>query len=250
MGQADLVLSDMAAATTGHRATDHLRTMGLLEVALDFAIEVLNPGGVFLAKAFRGGTDKALLDALNQHFEKVRHVKPDASRAESVETYLLATGFKGEGADHRVIPVAIGIANVLMAWPFLQTRLQPLGFHLRQDGVVEFDKPAKFLVFIVEDKIDQRLMGPPDGRLIGSQLDPVFDPTAGQAIAGIFLIDLILMTATFRFVTWLAILLPECRFNSDFITAHFLTPSYRPSRSPDSYQPIVSIFCHLSLLLF
>jgi len=84
----------MAAATTGHRATDHLRTMGLLEVALDFAIEVLNPGGVFLAKAFRGGTDKALLEALNQHFEKVRHVKPDASRSESVETYLLATGFK------------------------------------------------------------------------------------------------------------------------------------------------------------
>ena len=96
-GPADLVLSDMAAATTGHRATDHLRTMGLLEVALDFAVEVLTPGGVFLAKAFRGGTDKALLDALNQHFDKVRHVKPDASRSESVETYLLATGFKGAG---------------------------------------------------------------------------------------------------------------------------------------------------------
>ena len=93
-GHADAVISDMAAATTGHRPTDHLRTMGLLEIALDFAEEILVPGGVFLAKAFRGGTDKELLDALNRRFEKVRHVKPEASRSESVETYLLATGFK------------------------------------------------------------------------------------------------------------------------------------------------------------
>ena len=94
-GKADAVLSDMAAATTGHRATDHLRTMGLLELALDFAIGILNPGGTFLAKAFRGGTEKSLMDLLHKHFEKVRHIKPPASRAESVETYLLATGFKG-----------------------------------------------------------------------------------------------------------------------------------------------------------
>ena len=95
-GRADLVMSDMAAATTGHRNTDHLRTMGLLEIALDFAIEVLTPQGTFLAKAFRGGAEKELMDNLQAHFEKVRHIKPPASRAESVETYILATGFKGK----------------------------------------------------------------------------------------------------------------------------------------------------------
>ena len=93
-GRADVVMSDMAAATTGHRATDHLRTMGLLELALDFAIEGLSEDGTFLAKAFRGGAEKSLMDRLNLHFEKVRHIKPPASRAESVETYILATGFK------------------------------------------------------------------------------------------------------------------------------------------------------------
>ena len=93
-GKADAVLSDMAAATTGHRMTDHLRTMALLEIALDFAIDVLRPGGTFLAKAFRGGAEKPLMDLLHKHFEKVRHIKPPASRQESVETYLLATGFK------------------------------------------------------------------------------------------------------------------------------------------------------------
>ena len=98
-GKADAVLSDMAAATTGHRATDHLRTMGLLELALDFAIGILTPGGTFLAKAFRGGAEKSLMDLLHKHFEKVRHIKPPASRAESVETYLLATGFKGLVSD-------------------------------------------------------------------------------------------------------------------------------------------------------
>ena len=95
-GRADLVMSDMAASTTGHRNTDHLRTMGLLEIALDFAIEVLTPQGTFLAKAFRGGAEKELMDNLHAHFEKVRHIKPPASRAESVETYILATGFKGK----------------------------------------------------------------------------------------------------------------------------------------------------------
>ena len=93
-GKADAVLSDMAAATTGHRPTDHLRTMALLEIALDFAVQILTPGGTFLAKAFRGGAEKPLMDLLHKHFEKVRHIKPPASRAESVETYLLATGFK------------------------------------------------------------------------------------------------------------------------------------------------------------
>ena len=92
-GKADVVLSDMAAATTGHRATDHLRTMALLELALDFAIQVLTPGGTFLAKAFRGGAEKPLMDLLHARFEKVRHIKPPASRAESVETYILATGY-------------------------------------------------------------------------------------------------------------------------------------------------------------
>lgn len=93
-GRADAVLSDMAAPTTGHRNTDHLRTMALLEIALDFAGGILTPGGFFLAKAFRGGADRHFTDLLNKHFDKVRHLKPKASRAESVETYLLATGFK------------------------------------------------------------------------------------------------------------------------------------------------------------
>jgi 23S rRNA (uridine2552-2'-O)-methyltransferase len=90
----ELVMSDMAAPTTGHRQTDHLRTMHLCEVAADFAISVLNPGGHFLAKTFQGGTESALLAELKRNFTTVRHVKPDASREESVELYLLATGFK------------------------------------------------------------------------------------------------------------------------------------------------------------
>ncbi|WP_349363825.1 MAG: RlmE family RNA methyltransferase [Roseitalea porphyridii] len=96
-GAPDVVLSDMAAPTVGHRQTDHMRTMHLVEVAADFAIDVLQPGGHFLAKTFQGGTEKALLDRLKHHFAKVIHVKPDASRAESVELYLLAKGFKGRG---------------------------------------------------------------------------------------------------------------------------------------------------------
>ncbi len=98
-GKADIVLSDMAAATTGHRQTDHLRTMALLEIALDFAESILTDGGVFLAKAFRGGADGQFMTELNKRFDKVRYVKPAASRAESVETYLLATGYRRPEAD-------------------------------------------------------------------------------------------------------------------------------------------------------
>lgn len=91
----DIVLSDMAAPTTGHRATDHLRTMHLVEVALDFAIRVLKPGGHFLSKTFQGGTEAGLLNLLKQNFQEVHHVKPPASRDGSVELYLFARNFKG-----------------------------------------------------------------------------------------------------------------------------------------------------------
>jgi 23S rRNA (uridine2552-2'-O)-methyltransferase len=94
-GAPDVVLSDMAAPTTGHRQTDHLRTMHLCEAAADFAISVLVPGGHFLAKTFQGGTEAALLDQLKRNFRSVHHIKPPASRNESVELYLLAKGFKG-----------------------------------------------------------------------------------------------------------------------------------------------------------
>jgi 23S rRNA (uridine2552-2'-O)-methyltransferase len=94
-GAPDVVLSDMAAPTTGHRQTDHLRTMHLCEAAADFAISVLVPGGHFLAKTFQGGTETALLDRLKRNFRSVHHIKPPASRNESVELYLLAKGFKG-----------------------------------------------------------------------------------------------------------------------------------------------------------
>ncbi len=94
-GKADVVLSDMAAPTTGHPPTDHLRIVGLVEVALDFALSVLAPGGIFIAKVFQGGTEKTLLDMLKRNFSIVRHAKPPASRAESAETYVVATGFKG-----------------------------------------------------------------------------------------------------------------------------------------------------------
>lgn len=92
----DVVLSDMAAPTTGHRQTDHLRTIYLCEVAADFALSVLKPGGHFLAKAFQGGAENTLLTTLKQNFKTVHHVKPPASRSESVELYLLALGFKGK----------------------------------------------------------------------------------------------------------------------------------------------------------
>lgn len=91
----DVVLSDMAAPTTGHRRTDHLRTAHLCEVAAEFAVSVLKPGGHFLTKTFQGGTENELLAMLKKHFKSVHHVKPPASRAESVELYLLAREFKG-----------------------------------------------------------------------------------------------------------------------------------------------------------
>ena len=94
-GTPDLVISDMAAPTTGHRQTDHLRTMHLCEVAAHFAVEVLAEGGHFLAKTFQGGTERELLAMLKQNFRQVIHVKPGASRAESVEMFLLAKSFKG-----------------------------------------------------------------------------------------------------------------------------------------------------------
>ena len=94
-GPADVVLTDMAAPTTGHRATDHLRTTALLEAALDMAEEVLKPGGIFVGKAFRGGAENELLQRMKKSFTSVKHVKPPASRAESVELYLVAQGFRG-----------------------------------------------------------------------------------------------------------------------------------------------------------
>ena len=98
-GRADLVLSDMAADTTGHRPTDHLRTTALLDIALDTARRVLQPGGAFLAKCFRGGAERDALELMKREFTDVRHIKPAASRQESVEIYVLATGFRGGGAD-------------------------------------------------------------------------------------------------------------------------------------------------------
>ncbi|ACI53726.1 RlmE family RNA methyltransferase [Rhizobium redzepovicii] len=98
-GTPDLVISDMAAPTTGHHRTDHLRTMHLCEVAAQFAVEVLGEGGHFLTKTFQGGTERELLAMLKQNFRQVVHVKPNASRAESVEMFLLAKGFKGRKVE-------------------------------------------------------------------------------------------------------------------------------------------------------
>jgi 23S rRNA (uridine2552-2'-O)-methyltransferase len=94
-GAPDLVMSDMAANTVGHKQTDHLRTMGLVETAADFAIEVLAPGGGFVAKVLAGGTDAELLALLKRHFRTVKHAKPPASRKGSSEWYVIAQGFKG-----------------------------------------------------------------------------------------------------------------------------------------------------------
>lgn len=94
-GPPDLVLSDMAANTVGHKQTDHLRTMGLVETAADFAIQTLAPGGAFVAKVLAGGTDSALLALLKKHFSSVKHAKPPASRKDSSEWYVIAQGFKG-----------------------------------------------------------------------------------------------------------------------------------------------------------
>lgn len=97
-GPADVVMSDMAANATGHRQTDHLRIVGLAEAAADFARAVLKPGGAFLAKVLQGGTEAGLLADLKRDFAAVRHVKPAASRADSAELYVLATGFRGDQA--------------------------------------------------------------------------------------------------------------------------------------------------------
>ena len=96
-GQADVVLSDMAANATGHRKTDHLKIVALVEAAAMFAAEVLKPGGVFLAKVLQGGTEGDLLAMLKRDFASVKHVKPAASRQDSAELYVLASGFRGGG---------------------------------------------------------------------------------------------------------------------------------------------------------
>ena len=98
-GPADLVLSDMAANTVGHPQTDHLRTMALVEAGLEFAKEVLRPGGAFIAKVLAGGTDTQLLAELKRHFTTVKHAKPPASRKGSSEWYVIAQGFKGDGGE-------------------------------------------------------------------------------------------------------------------------------------------------------
>ena len=98
-GPVDVVLSDMAASSTGHRQTDHLKIMALCEAAIDFACEVLAPGGSFAAKVLQGGTERELLTKLQQHFETVRHAKPKASRKDSAESYVVATGFKSAAGE-------------------------------------------------------------------------------------------------------------------------------------------------------
>ncbi len=98
-GPADVVLSDMAAPATGHAATDHLRVMALLDAAYAFAREVLKPGGVFVGKVLRGGTEKDLLASLKRDFRTVRHVKPPASRKDSAEIFVIATDFRGSAGQ-------------------------------------------------------------------------------------------------------------------------------------------------------
>ena len=94
-GPADLVLSDMAANTVGHQQTDHLRTMALVEAGLEFAVEVLRPGGAYVAKVLAGGADNQLVAEMKRHFTTVKHAKPPASRKDSSEWYVVAQGFKG-----------------------------------------------------------------------------------------------------------------------------------------------------------
>ena len=100
-GRADVVLSDMAANTTGHRKTDQLRILGLVETAVAFAAEVLNPGGTLVAKVFQSGADAELMTELKRDFATVKHVKPASSRKDSSERYVLAMGFRGVRADRR-----------------------------------------------------------------------------------------------------------------------------------------------------
>lgn len=94
-GLADIVMSDMAPNTTGHKQTDHLRIMAVVEAAYYFAAEVLKPGGIFIAKVFQGGAQNTLLAEMNKDFDKIKHIKPPASRKESAEQYLVAIGFRG-----------------------------------------------------------------------------------------------------------------------------------------------------------
>jgi 23S rRNA (uridine2552-2'-O)-methyltransferase len=98
-GDADLVLSDMAANTVGHPQTDHLRTMALVEAGLEFACEVLRPGGAYVAKVLAGGADNNLVAELKRHFTTVKHAKPPASRKDSSEWYVIAQGFKGRSVS-------------------------------------------------------------------------------------------------------------------------------------------------------
>lgn len=98
-GPADVVLSDMAASSTGHTQTDHLRIMVLLEAAVDFAAEVLAPGGTFVGKVLQGGTENQLLALLKRQFRVVKHAKPPASRSDSAEIYVVAMGFRGRDSD-------------------------------------------------------------------------------------------------------------------------------------------------------
>jgi 23S rRNA (uridine2552-2'-O)-methyltransferase len=100
-GTADVVLSDMAANTVGHQQTDHLRTMGLVEAALEFACEILSPGGAFVAKVLAGGADHQLVAEMKRHFASVKHAKPPASRKGSSEWYVVAQGFKGDDTKNR-----------------------------------------------------------------------------------------------------------------------------------------------------
>lgn len=96
-GKADIVMSDMAANTIGHQQTDHIRTIALVEIAYEFAKEVLDTGGIFITKVFKGGLENNLLNDVKQNFEKVVHAKPDASRSGSPEEYLVAINYKGDG---------------------------------------------------------------------------------------------------------------------------------------------------------
>jgi 23S rRNA (uridine2552-2'-O)-methyltransferase len=97
--QADLIMSDMAANTVGHPQTDHLRTMGLVEAGMEFACEVLRPGGAYVAKVLAGGADNYLVTALKRNFATVKHAKPPASRKDSSEWYVIAQGFKGRASS-------------------------------------------------------------------------------------------------------------------------------------------------------
>jgi 23S rRNA (uridine2552-2'-O)-methyltransferase len=106
-GPADLVLSDMAANTVGHPQTDHLRTMALVEAGLEFATEVLRPGGAYVAKVLAGGADNQLVAEMKRHFTTVRHAKPPASRKDSSEWYVIAQGFKGASPSGSVDPNAL-----------------------------------------------------------------------------------------------------------------------------------------------